>query len=82
MPSTHLFKKNTPFVWTEKQQMAFDTSRKKSCEESLLQRTDFSTPFILSTAPYWYVDKPTAYTDNKLSVWFQNSKDPCSRVIR
>ena len=105
------------------------------CEEPLLQRPDFSQPFVLTTDASGYAiegilsqskigkDKPIAYasrslsdtvqkydtcekealaiifcvthfrhclygkqftlvTDNKPLVWFQNSKDPCSRVSR
>ena len=44
---THVLKKNSPFVWTEKQQIAFDTLKQKLCEEPLLQRPDFSKSFIL-----------------------------------
>ena len=32
--------------------------------------------------PYLYGRKFTLVTDNKSLVWFQNSKDPCSRVTR
>ena len=32
--------------------------------------------------PYLYGRKFTLVTDHKLLVWFQNSKDPCSRVSR
>ena len=49
-PLTQLLKKDKPFVWTEKQQLAIDTLKQILCEEPLLQRPDFSKPFILTTA--------------------------------
>ena len=132
-PLNQLLKKDIPFNWTEKQQAAFDISKAKLCEEPLLQRPDFSQPFILTTdasgfaiggilsqckvgkdkpiayasrslsetekkydtyekealaiifcvthfRPYLYGRKFTSVTDQKPLVWFQNSKDPCSRV--
>ena len=78
-PLTQLLKKDTPFVWTEKQQVAFDTLKQKLCEEPLLQRPDFSKPFILTTDASGYAiggilsqgkigqDKPIAYTSRTLS---------------
>ena len=124
-----------PFDWTEKQQAAFDILKAKLCEEPLLQRPDFSQPFIPTTDASGFAiggilshgkigkDKPIAYasrslsdtekkydtyekealaiifciahfchhlygrkftsvTDHKPLVWFQNSKDPCSRISR
>ena len=123
------------FNWTNKQQEAFETLKKKLCEEPLLQRPDLSKPFILTTDASVYAidgimaqgkiwkDKPIAYAlrslnhnekkydiyekkalaivycvtyfrpylhgqkftlvaDPKPLVWFQNLKDPCSRVTR
>ena len=37
------------FIWSEKQQEAFELLKEKLCEEPLLQRPDFSQPFILTT---------------------------------
>ncbi|XP_043475954.1 uncharacterized protein LOC122507359 [Leptopilina heterotoma] len=134
-PLNQLLKKDTPFIWSDKQQLAFDTLKQHLCEEPLLQRPDFSQPFVLTTDASGYAiggilsqgkigkDKPIAYasrslsdtekkydtyekealaiifcvshfrpylygrkftlvTDHKPLVWFQNSKDPCSRVSR
>ena len=76
---TQLLKKDTPFVWTDKQQLAFETLKQKLCEEPLLQRPDFSKPFILTTDASGYAivsilspgkigqDKPIAYTSRTLS---------------
>ena len=47
-PLNQLLKKCIPFNWTEKQQAAFDILKEKLCLESLLQRPDFSHPFILT----------------------------------
>ena len=33
-------------------------------------------------SPYLYGRRFTLVTDHKLLLWFQNSKDPCSRVSR
>ena len=58
---------------TERQQAAFDISEPKLCEEPLLQRPDFSQPFILITDASGFAiggilsqgkigkDKPIAY---------------------
>ena len=48
-PLNQLLKKNMKLNWTNKQQEAFDTLKEKLCEEPLLQRSDFSKPFILTT---------------------------------
>ena len=48
-PLNQLLKKDIPFIWTEKQQAAFDILKAKLCEEPLLQRPDFSQTFILTT---------------------------------
>ena len=135
IPLNQLLKKDMKFKWANKHQEAFDTLKEKFCEEPLLQRLDFSKPFILTTdasgyaiggilcqgkigkdksisyasrslnenekkydtyekealaivycvtyfRPYLYGRKFTLITDHKPLVWFQNSKDPCSRVTR
>ena len=117
----------------EKEQKAFELLKEKWCEKPLLQRSDFSQPFILTTdasgfviggklsqgkigndkaivytsrslndnerkyntyekealanihcvtyfRPYLYGRKFTLVTDHKSIVWFQNPKDPCSRI--
>ena len=48
-PLNQLLKKDTPFIWTDKQQIAFDILKSRLCEEQLLQRPDFSEPFVLTT---------------------------------
>ena len=48
-PLNQLLEKDIPFNCTEKQQAAFDILEAKLCEEPLLQRPDFSQPFILTT---------------------------------
>ena len=74
-----LVKKDTPFLWTDKQQTAFDIFKSKLCEEPLLQRPDFSQPFVLITDASGYAiggilsqgkigkDKPIAYASRSLS---------------
>ena len=49
-PLNQLLKKDISFNWTEKKQAAFDILKAKLCEEPLLQRPDFSQPFILATS--------------------------------
>ena len=78
-PLNQLLKKDTPFMWTDKQQVAFDILKSKLCEKPLLQRPDFSQPFVLTTDASGYViggilsqgeigkDKPIAYTSRSLS---------------
>ena len=46
--SNHVLQKDIPFNWTEKQQTAVDIFKAKLCEVPLLQRSDFSHPFILT----------------------------------
>ena len=50
--ATHLnqlLKKYVKFNWSEKQQEAFELLKEKLCEEPLLQRPDFSRPFVWTT---------------------------------
>ena len=48
-PLTMLLKKDQPFVWTEKQQNAFDRLKARLIEEPILRYPDFNLPFILFT---------------------------------
>ena len=74
-----LLKKNIKFIWSEKQQEAFELLKEKLCEEPLSQRPDFSQPFILTTDASGFAiggilsqgkigeDKPIAYTSRSLN---------------
>ena len=44
-----LLKKDTPFIWTEKQQEAFNVLKKHLMEAPILQYSDFEKPFVLYT---------------------------------
>jgi hypothetical protein len=44
-----LKRKGVPFVWAEKQQMAFDRLKSALCEAPVLQVPDFSREFVLAT---------------------------------
>lgn len=48
-PLTDLIKKDTPFHWTEKQQIAFETLKDKLCTAPILQYPDFDKTFTLTT---------------------------------
>ena len=73
-----LLKQDIPFNRTEKQQAAFNILKAKLCEEPLLQRLDFSQPFILTTDASGFAigdvlsqgkigkDKPIAYASRSL----------------
>ena len=74
-----VLKKDTTFIWTDKQQIAFDISESKLCEEPLLKRPDFSQSFVLTSNASVYAivgilsqgkigkDKPIAYASHSLS---------------
>ena len=74
-----LLKKYILFNLSEKEQTAFDILKAKLCEEPLLQRPDFSQPFILTTDGSGCaiggilsqgeidIDKPIAYASRSLS---------------
>ena len=78
-PLNKLLKKDTPFIWIDKQQTAFDILKSRLFEEPLLQRPDFSQPFVLTTDASRYAkggilsqgkignDKPIAYASRSLS---------------
>src|SRR5581483_6053711 len=48
-PLTSLTKKDTPYVWTQKQQEAFDILKDKLCDTPVLQFPDFNRHFYLYT---------------------------------
>ena len=48
-PMLVLLKKDTPFVWTTKQQKAFDYLKGKLMTAPILEYPDFSKPFVLYT---------------------------------
>jgi hypothetical protein len=48
-PLTELLKKNTPYVWNEKTESAFNTLKELLTTEPLLQYPDFNRPFVLTT---------------------------------
>ena len=78
-PLNQLLKKDTPFIWTDKQQTAFYILKSRLCEEPLSQRPDFSQPFVLTTGASGHAiggklsqnkigkDKPIAYASRSLS---------------
>ena len=78
-PLNQLLKQDIPINWTEKQQVAFDILKAKLCKKPLLQRPDFSQPFILTTDASGFAiggilsqdktgkDKPIAYASRSLS---------------
>ena len=49
MPLTALTKKDTPFTWTEKEEQAFTTLKKKVTEQPVLIMPDPSKPFEVET---------------------------------
>ena len=48
-PLTNLLKKNTPFVWNEKCQDAFEKLKSALCSEPILVYPDFTKQFYLTT---------------------------------
>ncbi|PNF18074.1 hypothetical protein B7P43_G03322 [Cryptotermes secundus] len=48
-PLTELLKKNTPYVWDDKTDKAFNTLKELLITEPLLQYPDFTRPFVLTT---------------------------------
>ena len=78
-PLNQLLKKDVKFNWSEKQQEAFERLKEKLCEEPLLQRPDFTQPFILTSDASGFAiggilsqgkigkDKPIAYTSGSLN---------------
>ena len=48
-PLLTLLKKDEPFLWTNKQQQAFDYLKKRLMEAPILQYPDFNKPFVLYT---------------------------------
>jgi hypothetical protein len=47
-PLTELLKKDAPFKWETKQQLAFDNLRQIQCSDEVLAHPDFNTQFILT----------------------------------
>jgi hypothetical protein len=48
-PLTNLLKNNTPFIWNEGTNKAFNTLKQLLISQPLLQYPDFTRPFILTT---------------------------------
>ena len=48
-PLTYLTKKNVPYVWTEKQEKAFQTLKEKLASAPILAQPIYGRPFIVST---------------------------------
>jgi hypothetical protein len=48
-PLTELLKKNTPYVWDDKTDKAFNTLKESLTTEPLLRYPDFTRPFVLTT---------------------------------
>ena len=48
-PLYQLLKKDTPYIWTELQQKAFEKLKKKLTEAPIVQYPDFNKPFFLYT---------------------------------
>jgi hypothetical protein len=48
-PLTELLKKNTPYIWNERTETAFNTLKELLTTEPLLQYPDFKRPFVLTT---------------------------------
>ena len=49
LPITSLLKKNTPFVWSEKCQLALDYLKEIFCNKLILQFPDPNKPYVLYT---------------------------------
>ena len=48
-PMSELLRKDTPFVWTERQKSAFEALKNFLCSEKVLAYTNFDSQFILTT---------------------------------
>lgn len=48
-PLTELLKKNTPYVWDDRTENAFNTLKELLTTQPLLQYPDFTKPFVLTT---------------------------------
>jgi len=48
-PMSELLRKDTPFVWTERQQSAFEALKSALCSEQVLAYPNFDSQFILTT---------------------------------
>ena len=49
LPITSLLKKNTPFVWSDKCQLALEYPKEIFCNKPLLQFLDLNKPYVLYT---------------------------------
>ena len=49
LPITSLLKKNTPFMWSEKCQLALDYLKEVFCNKLILQFPDPNKPYVLYT---------------------------------
>jgi hypothetical protein len=48
-PLTELLRRNTPYIWSEKTDEAFNTLKELLITKPLLQYPDFTKPFVLTT---------------------------------
>ena len=48
-PLNSLLKKEAEFIWTDKQQKAFDFLKDRMCKAPILTHPDFNKPFVLYT---------------------------------
>jgi hypothetical protein len=72
-------KNKTPFIWTDRQQRAFEQLQNILCSEPVLQYPDFTKPFIITTDSSDFAtggilsqgplgkDRPIAYTSKVLN---------------
>lgn len=78
-PLTSLLKKDIPFIWSNEQKLAFNCLKEKLITAPLLQYSDFSQPFVITTDASNFAvsailsqgsigkDKPIAYASRTLN---------------